>query len=268
MMHPRWLALPLAALTGCATAAPTRLLSTDLHMGSLDQRTSFELDDRGSARATERDAPDDTHARADRRAADTEKKQRIRKLLYWTGIGAFGFGAVGTVGFGVGGRIVQAQLKNGYEDSDLTRDREDQLTTTGQVMNGLAIGSAVVGLLGIAIAATAYGIDHARCGELRPRRKQCAEDAKGSGSTTQGTSDSGGVTPDEAAAEVDASEAGETTSPTQPSETAPSKIGPSEASPGTSPSTPTTSNPSPGAKHPGPGGPSSTPPPAPGSAPG
>lgn len=267
MMHPRWLALPLAALTGCATAAPARLLSTDLHVGSLDQRTSFELDQRdsgrGSARADERDAPDDD-AREKRREADTEKKQRLRRALYWTGIGAFGFGAIGTVGFGAGGRIVQAQLKNGYEDSDLTRDREDQLTTTGQVMNGLAIGSAVVGLLGIAIAATAYGIDHARCGELRPRRKQCAEDAKGSGSTTK---DPAGITADEAAAEVGPTEAtgtgpdgatpgpGSTQAPggTQaPGTPAPKSPG-STTSPGTSPSTPTTSNPSPGAKPSGPG---------------
>jgi hypothetical protein len=189
MMHPRWLALPLAVLTGCATAPAPRLLSADLHVGSLDQRTSFELDDRGSTRAADRDAPDHDAS------ADTDKKQRTRKLLYRVGLGALGFGILGTVGFGAGGRIVQAQLKNGYEDDDLTRDREDQLSTTGQVMNGLTIGSAVVGLVGIIMAATAYGVDHARCGDLRPRRKQCAKPGGAAGSTTP-PSDGSTTTPE------------------------------------------------------------------------
>jgi hypothetical protein len=170
MMGPRWLALPLAALTGCASmsgAPAPRLLSPDLHLGTLDQRTDFELDDRGSAPAAERDAPDDR--------VDTPKKERRRKALYFTSLGAIGFGVLGTLGFGVGGRIVQGQMKNGYEDGTLTHDREDQLSTTGKVMNGLAIGSAVVGLLGVITAATVYGIDHARCGNLPPRRKKCED---------------------------------------------------------------------------------------------
>jgi hypothetical protein len=166
MMHARWLALPLAAVTGCASSPAPRLLSADLHLGALDQRTAFELDDRGSDRVDERDAPDDD-------VVDTPKKQRTRRLLYFTGLGAIGFGVVGTLGFGIGGRIVQAQMKNGYEDGSLTRDRQEQLDTTGEVMNGLAIGSAVVGLLGIITAAAVYGVDHSRCGELPPRRKQC-----------------------------------------------------------------------------------------------
>jgi len=90
-------------------------------------------------------------------------------------VGAAGFGTLGVTSFGIGGRVVQAQLANGYDDGSLTRDREDTLTTTGEVMNGLAIGSAVVGLAGVILASTMYGIDHARCGDLPPRREQCPD---------------------------------------------------------------------------------------------
>jgi hypothetical protein len=174
MMGPRWLVLPLAVLTGCATGPAPRMLSADLHIGGLDDRTSFELDDsstrRRSAATDEGDDLDDLDE-----PVDTPKQQRIRRLLYLTGLGALGFGIVGTVGFGIGGRIVQAQLKHGYQDGDLTHAREDQLSTTGTAMNVLANTSAVIGLAGVITAAAVYGVDHARCGNLRPRRKQCAE---------------------------------------------------------------------------------------------
>lgn len=269
MMHPRWLALPLAVLTasatasGCATAPPPRMLSADLHIGSLDDRTSFELDDsgkQGSASAA-RDGDDDLDDVDE--GTDTPKKQRVRRLLYLTGLGAIGFGIVGTLGFGIGGRIVQAQMKNGYEDGDLTREREDQLSTTGTVMNALTITSAVVGIAGLITAATVYGIDHARCGELRPRRKQCAG-PKGEG--TVPVSPGGGGTPaSEGAATSDPGTADPADGATDPdgSTTAP-PVGPSPAPPGPSPAGGRPSGPTTGAGT-QPGG--STPP-APGGSPG
>lgn len=178
-MH-RFIALPLAlTVSACATgpiggqlASPSsgpRLVSPDLHVGGLDERTRFELDDSASPPATKRDASKDR--------VDTPKKQRRRKVLYFLGLGSAGFGVLGVTGFGIGGRIVQGQLQNGYDDGTLTRDREDQLNTTGDVMNGVAIGSAVIGLAGVILSATMYGIDHARCGELPPRRKDGCGDA-------------------------------------------------------------------------------------------
>lgn len=244
MMHPRWLALPLAAIvgsasiTGCAsitgyTPDPgPRLLSPDLHVGTLDQRTRFELDDQGSG-AAEREAPDDEGA-----PVDTPKQQRRRKLLYLTGLGALGFGAVGFTAFGLGGRIVQAQLRNGYDDADLMRDREEQLQTTGKVMNGLAIGSAVVGILGLITAATVYGIDHARCGDLRPRRKDCPDrpvSASEPGPSDAAPSD---AAPSDAAPSNAAPEVGP--APASPAPTgasdAPAPASPAPASPGGTPS--------------------------------
>lgn len=244
MMHPRWLALPLAALTGsatitglgtgCASGPAPRLLSPELHIGTLDQRTRFELDDRGSAPAAEREAPDDEGE------ADTPKQQRRRKLLYYTGLGAMGFGALGFVSFGLGGRIVQAQLKNGYEDGDLDRDREDQLTTTGKVMNGLTIGTAVVGLLGLITAATVYGIDHARCGELRPRRKDCPDQGVAEPAPAQGAepapTDEAATNPADSSAEpteVGPAPAGPSSTPAGPSG-ASAEVGPAPA-PGPTP---------------------------------
>ncbi len=165
MVH-RLLPLSLAVLTGCMTTSVTtpRLLPADLHVGSLDQRTDFERDRRDTDAAPAReDAP------------DTDKKKRRRRSLFFLGVGAAGFGVVGTTGFGIGGRVVQAQISNGYDDGSLTRDREDTLTTTGEVMNGLTIGSAAIGLAGVILAATMYGIDHARCGSLPPRREDCPD---------------------------------------------------------------------------------------------
>jgi len=167
-MHDRWLALPLAALTGCATAtySSPRPLPNDLQLGGLTARTAFELDDRGAPPpSSEPNVPADE--------PETAKQARRRKVLFFLGVGATGFGTLGVTSFGIGGRVVQAQLANGYDDGSLTRDREDTLTTTGEVMNGLAIGSAAVGLAGVILASTMYGIDHARCGDLPPRREHC-----------------------------------------------------------------------------------------------
>jgi hypothetical protein len=253
MMGPRWLALPLAALTafatatGCATAPAPRMLSADLHIGSLDDRTSFELDHASRAALDEHGAPptdegDDLDDLDD--PIDTPKQQRTRRLLYRLGLGAIGFGVLGTVGFGIGGRIVQAQMKNGYEDGDLTRDREDQLSTTGTVMNALTITSAVIGLAGVITAATVYGIDHARCGELRPRRKQCADRDEGSGLTTGaggGTTGTGAAPSDTSGASDEAAGASEAGGSSEaPSDAggpgnAPGGTGPAASSVGPSP---------------------------------
>ncbi len=166
-MHARLIALPLAMLTGCATmSAPTpRLLPADLGVGTLDQRTGFELDDSHSTARAPNDAPDD--------AVETPKKKRRRKVLFFLGLGGMGFGALGVTGFGIGGRITQGQLTRGYEDGDITRGEADSLSTRGEVLNGLTIGSAAIGVIGTVLAATMYGIDHARCGDLPPRRDEC-----------------------------------------------------------------------------------------------
>lgn len=244
MMHPRWLALPLAVLTasasvsGCATTPAPRMLSADLHIGSLDDRTSFELDEPRNGRSASTDEGVEEGDDLDERV-DTPRKQRIRRLLYITGLSAIGFGVVGTVAFGVGGRIVQAQMKNGYEDGDLTRAREDQLSTAGTAMNALAITSAAVGLAGVILAATVYGVDHARCGNLRPRRKQCPPEQGASSGVTTGGGTAGTPSNDASAspggAADEASGSGDPSGSSDASTGAPGGTGPAASPPGTGP---------------------------------
>lgn len=169
-MHARWLALPLAALTGCATApvATTRAIPADLQLGAMAHRTSFELEEPPAGTSAGQDD-------AVKDSPDTDKKKRRRKVLFFLGVGATGFGVLGATGFGIGGRVVQEQIADGYADGSISRDREDTLTTRGETMNGLAIGSAVIGLAGALLAATVYGVDHAKCGDLPPRRKRCPD---------------------------------------------------------------------------------------------
>ena len=162
----RVLAIGLSLGTACATSADLgpRTIAPDLRVGSLSERTRFEADATGTT--LDRDA-------------SPEKNQRLRKGLFWTGIGMIGFGVAGFTGFGIGGRVVQKQIKDGYDDGSLTFDEEDRLQSTGEIMNGLAIGSVVVGLVGVVLAAAVYGVDNAKCGQLKPRRKACraGEDA-------------------------------------------------------------------------------------------
>jgi hypothetical protein len=103
---------------------------------------------------------------------EPDKRQRARKALFWTGIVFTAIGGAGTIGFAAAGEGTENQLANGYEDGTLTRARDDQLRTRGEIMNGLAIGSAGLTLVGIAFAAIAYGVDYTRCGTLAKRRRR------------------------------------------------------------------------------------------------
>lgn len=168
------LALALTPALACAT---TPGISTTLaggspsmsamRVGTVSERSSFEK------REDAKSQPEPAPATAEERAAAEDKAARRRKGAFWAGVGLASFGALGSLGFGIGGRVVQGQLVNGYDDEDLSRADEDRLETTGEVMNGLMAASAAIGLFGIALAATAYGVDHARCGNLPPRREEC-----------------------------------------------------------------------------------------------
>lgn len=158
------LALTLgAALPGCATSAAFPRAPTGLRIGAVSEASTFEKREAASKPATF-DNPEQTNA------------AKRRKTAFWTGVGLAAFGAVGSLGFGIGGRVVQAQLANGYDDESLTRGDEDRLETTGRVMNGLTIGSVSVGLLGVALLSIAYALDHSRCGDLPPKRETCPTD--------------------------------------------------------------------------------------------
>lgn len=103
-----------------------------------------------------------------------DRHARARTITFWTGIGALSVGAAGLVAFGVTGRITQEQIRRVYED-DVTRARTEQLQRRGDIMNGLAIGSAVLAVIGLGMSTIAYALDHSHCGPLSQRRwrKEC-----------------------------------------------------------------------------------------------
>ena len=155
----RTLALVLVATTGCATTATTlpRPIASDIRVGAMGERTRFE---QVPIERTAEGDDDDGATRAEKR----------RKSAFWGGIALLGIGTVGFLGFGIGGRVVQKQIDDGYNDGTLTRADEDKFEKRGELMNGLAIASAVVGLAGVVMASVTYGIDRTRCGKLKPRR--------------------------------------------------------------------------------------------------
>jgi hypothetical protein len=108
--------------------------------------------------------------------AEPDKRQRARTGLFWTGIVLTAVGGGGTIAFAAVGEGTEDQLNRAYGDGSLTRARRSQLEDRGEIMNGLAIGSAALTLVGIALASIAYGVDYTRCGKLaKRRRKPCRQ---------------------------------------------------------------------------------------------
>ncbi len=125
--------------------------------------------DRKHDESLEPDAPLDDPGEPDRR-------QRARTGLFWTGIVLTAIGGAGLIAFSAAGEGIEDSLHRGYRDGDLTRERDDKLRNRGEIMNGLAIGSAALTLVGVAFATIAFGVDWTRCGKLaKRRRKPCRE---------------------------------------------------------------------------------------------
>lgn len=167
------LAIALAmTLPGCAASTAFVRAPTGLRVGSVTQASSFEKNEAAKTRKSDRASDTRFDSKQDEEKANAAKR---RKAAFWSGVGLAAAGAGLTIGFGVGGRVVQGQIANGYENEDLTHADEDRLRTTGEVMNGLTIGSVLVGLVGVGILSVAYALDHARCGDLPPKRDICGD---------------------------------------------------------------------------------------------
>lgn len=163
-----------ASLTACAptlgyTQRPTpRALPSDLQVGRLAERTTFEQTDASGDRL---DTSDDDFGDEDSDA------QRKRKAALVGGVVASALGGAMAIGFGAAGQITENQLNDGYSEG-LTRTEESDLRDRGQAFNGVAIGGAVLAVAGLALTAIVLGIDHRKCGNLlKARRKECREDA-------------------------------------------------------------------------------------------
>lgn len=168
-------ALLAGSLTACApalsyTQRPTpRALPSDLQVGRLAERTTFEQTDASGERI---DTSDDLSD-----GDDSQKQQRRRKGAFVGGVVASAIGGAMAIGFGAAGQITENQLDDGYNDG-LTRTEETDLRDRGKAFNGVAIGGAALAVAGLALTAIVLGIDHGECGELiKSRRKECEEDA-------------------------------------------------------------------------------------------
>ena len=180
------LAIALAiTLPACATSTAFPRAPSGLRVGAVTQASTFERTEAAKTRKSDRS---DTRfdSKQDQEKANAAKR---RKAAFWSGVGLAAAGAGLTIGFGIGGRVVQGQIANGYEDEDLSHADEDRLRSTGEVMNGLTIGSVLVGLVGVGILSVAYAVDHARCGDLPPKRDVCADRPRAEAAPAPATDD-------------------------------------------------------------------------------
>ncbi len=160
-------------MTSMTTAAPLRSVPADFQMGRLSERTAFENDELSSG-STAPVAPNDGDGGSDPDAdSQAARAQRTRRGLFLGGVIAAGVGGAGAIAFGAAGQITENRLDDGYGDG-LTRSEESDFQDRGEAMNGVAIGSAVIALVGLSLTAIVLGVDYTRCGNLiKRRRKQC-----------------------------------------------------------------------------------------------
>ncbi|MCA9587379.1 MAG: hypothetical protein KC657_18760 [Myxococcales bacterium] len=174
----RPLALALAAslvTSACASAGPAPVPRIDpkLHVGEMGARTNFELRAMVASEAAPLPSSDD---RGDKR----KKSRKVTPALFWTGVILGSVGGAGALGFGIAGVVTERNINNSFDDSinggaGLSKAEFDRLRNQGDTMNTLAITSAVVGLVGLALAVIVYGHDYTTCGPLAPKRRRCEE---------------------------------------------------------------------------------------------
>jgi hypothetical protein len=121
-------------------------------LGAMSERTAFEREGRDTS--LDGSAP---------------KKRDVTPPLLWTGVALASVGAVGTIGFGIAGRVTQEKIDDGF-DEGMTRAELDDLESRGETWNALAITSASIGIAGVV-----YGVDYTRCGPLAPKKRRCAD---------------------------------------------------------------------------------------------
>jgi hypothetical protein len=155
----RVLVVGFVPVFGCASLQPqiTPPIEPSPTLGAMTERTEFEREGRDTSL-------DDS---------DT-KKRNVTPALMWTGVALASVGAVGTLGFGIAGRVTQGKIDDGFEDG-MTRKELDDLESRGETWNTVAITSASIGLAGAVLAMVVYGVDYTRCGPLAPKKRRCAD---------------------------------------------------------------------------------------------
>jgi len=155
----RALVVGLVPVFGCASLQPqiTPPIEPSPTLGSMSETTAFESEGRDPSL-------DDSGP----------KKRNVTPPLMWTGVALASLGAVGTIGFGIAGRVAQDKIDDGF-DEGMTRSELDDLERRGETWNTLAITSASIGIAGAVLAAVVYGVDYTRCGPLAPKKRRCAD---------------------------------------------------------------------------------------------
>jgi len=179
--HPKLHALTvaIAMAVGCASA-PTLTTAPDpaRMYGAVAHRTAFEEGQGAQAPVAEPAPVAGPTPRAPTDVTEPEKGQGARTGIFWAGVAATALGAAMLTGFGIGGRVTQAQLEDGYGDGDLSYAREEKLRDRGTVFNQVAGAGAGIAIVGIAVTAIVYGVDFSRCGTLAKRRKDCKSNTR------------------------------------------------------------------------------------------
>jgi hypothetical protein len=149
----------LVPAVGCTSLQPqiTAPIEPSPTLGAMTKRTAFEREGRDASR-------DDS----------ATKKRNVTPPLFWTGVAVASLGAVGTVGFGIAGRVTQEKIDDGFNEG-MTRAELDDLESRGETWNTLAITSASIGIAGAVLAMVVYGVDYTRCGPLAPKKRRCAD---------------------------------------------------------------------------------------------
>jgi len=155
----RALVVGLVPVVGCASLQPqiTQPIEPSQTLGAMTETTAFEREGRDPSL-------DDSAA----------SKRKVTPPLFWTGIAVASLGAVGTIGFGIAGRVAQKKIDDGF-DEGMTRAELDDLESRGETWNTLAITSASIGIAGAVLAMVVYGVDYTRCGPLAPKKRRCAD---------------------------------------------------------------------------------------------
>ena len=92
---------------------------------------------------------------------------------FWGGAVVAGLGTVGLIAAGTVGYVHTRKVSDGYTNG-MTHTELDDHVDAGQRANTLAATSAAVGLVGLLVAVTTYGVHYTRCGSLAHKRRDCA----------------------------------------------------------------------------------------------
>ena len=153
--------------TGCASlVAQPRMVAVDL-----DRPEMQRFDVVRSMTTMERDARIET--------GSDKRSREVTPTVFWSGIGIGTLGAIGTVGFAVGGYVQSQRLNDLHAADSGSIDEREQIRSRGKLFDNLLITSGFVMAIGYTIALVTYAVDWNRCGAMveHKQKRRCKEAA-------------------------------------------------------------------------------------------